>query len=178
MRLTISFLEIEKEKRELIAFLHRHNPGYPGYHDWVDRTSPEFDSGYKGAVLTHFHNELVAAVVYQPDKLISNFIEIKSARVHPEMRGRDVVPFSLKQLEVKVRDQYVGFVGDVRAENRQTLSYTSQWGFVPIMSIPLYGDGKNDVKVVKLFGRNGRKILTSPLKNRIIKVSLDQSIRN
>jgi hypothetical protein len=162
-------LQDMKQLRELVDFIHLQDLGYPGYHDWVARAESELLSGYKGAIIAYSEGRVVGNLIFQPHKALSTLLEIKNLRVHQKLRGRDFARFMLRQLEVEADGKYDAIIGDIRHEQKQIAAFANSCGFTPIATIPLYGDGKRDVVIVK-FLRKKETTLIQPLTRKIERV--------
>ena len=90
----------------LIEFMAKQALGYPNYEGWLQRSEPELQGGYKGAILGFHNSHLIGDLVYQPHKQLPQTIEIKNLRIHPKLRRRDCAHFMLRQLEVEFQQKY------------------------------------------------------------------------
>ncbi len=152
-------LQDTRQLRQLMDFIHLQDLGYPKYHDWVAKAESELLSGYKGAIIAYSSGHVVGDLIFQPHKGVSTLLEIKNLRVHPDLRGREFSRFMLRQLEVEANGRYDALIGDIREDQKQLVAFSYGWGFSPIRTVPLYGDDKKDVVIVKFL----RKRNTAPM---------------
>jgi len=156
-------LESSAQLKRLRDFLSWQDLGYPKYKEWVDKAENELKTGYKSAILGSSEGKLVADLIYQPHKNIPSLMEIKNLRVHPSFEMRYFAKFMLKQVEVDSKQNYNGLIVDTRADRLDFIKFISSCGFKRLVTLPLYGDAKQDIVFVKSFNPGENKILTSAL---------------
>jgi ribosomal protein S18 acetylase RimI-like enzyme len=74
---------------------------YPDFLDWADRTYKELKKESKRVMLALHYQNVIGAAVYQKHKKISDALEIKNLTVRPDMRGRYIASFLLRNAEVE-----------------------------------------------------------------------------
>jgi ribosomal protein S18 acetylase RimI-like enzyme len=153
-RISFNPLETEKEVRELLEFMVPLDLGYKGWNDWLGKVEAELFSGQKRAILGFseqgLSRQLVSYLIWQGHKTMKSFAEFKSARVHPEFRGRLILPFSLRQAEHEAAQAgYQYAILDARADNTKVLSTLVKSGFEINFSTNLYEPDKRDIVLVK-----------------------------
>lgn len=78
---------------------------YPDYGDWVQRVWAQLRSEEKRALIAVCRRRVVGAVVYQPHRALPGVLEVKNLTVRPDLQGRHVASFLLRNAEVEgVRD--------------------------------------------------------------------------
>lgn len=73
---------------------------YPDYYEWLQKTEAQVNSGKKRAMLAYSGREPVGTVVYQQHENRPNTVEIRNISVSPDMRGRYIGSFLLRNTEV------------------------------------------------------------------------------
>ncbi|MBU0461515.1 MAG: GNAT family N-acetyltransferase [Nanoarchaeota archaeon] len=137
----------------LVDFLAKQDLGYPHYDEWVQRAENELAAGYKVPIIAVSDGQIVGDVLYQPHKQIPRLREIKNLRVHPDLRRRDFAHFMLRQAEAEHPEQYDAIICDTRADQREIIGLLTFSGYVPVATVPLYGDDLPDVTLVKVFDK-------------------------
>ncbi len=159
-------IEAVSDIREIVNFIHNQNLGYPGYHDWVQRTEAELYYGNKQAVLAFSDASLVGDLIFQQHKRASGLLELKNLRIHPKFRMRDFARFMLKQVEVE-HGSYDALVCDVRTEQRGTIQFLESCGYVQTMVVPLYDDSL-EVVMLKVLDSSRQLSITGLAKKVIL----------
>lgn len=79
---------------------------YPDFLDWADRTYKELEKEQKRVMLALHYSNVVGVAVYQKHKKISDALEIKNLTVRPDMRGRYIASFLMRNTEVEGRKEF------------------------------------------------------------------------
>ena len=137
-------IEDEKELKLLLNFLIKQDLGYPNYEEWVQKSEYEIEKGLKIPILGLSGNELVADLIYQKHKELSNSLEIKNCRVISPLRYRDFARFMFKQVEIEAKRKYDSIVCDVRSTEIRTIEFLLNINYIPLNKKPLY-DNKLDI---------------------------------
>ncbi len=153
--------------RKLIEFMSQHPLQYPNYQDWIQRSEPEINAGYKQAILSFSDKRIVGNLLYQPHKEIASTLEIKNLRVHPGVRQRYFGIFMLKQLEVEARRRKSidTVMVDTRASQTDVLSLLQKAGFRETARAPLYDSNEEDVILTKPIHSSKTQEILLPFSN-------------
>lgn len=159
--------------KDLTDFMASQDLGYPHYDDWLQKTESQLERGEKEAILAFSDGRLVANLISQTsrDSGLGFLKEIKNARVHPEMRDRYFMKFMLRQLYKECERRYDGLIGDVRANQTETINYLIQEGFIPIAKTTLYDNIMEDITLFKPLGKEAES-LTPKIKKVIVAKSI------
>ena len=142
------FLEDEKELKQLKNFLIEQPFSYPNYEDWVERTIPEIDCGYKKTILAFSDDILAGDLIFQPHKTLSKVMELKNMRIHPDFKRRYFGFFMLRQMEAESKD-YDAITCDARSDMVNVLSLLKLCGYREISRVPLYDPNVEDIILLK-----------------------------
>lgn len=141
-------VQTSREIRQARDFLLKQDLSYAGYSSWVQRAEAELFSGYKRAALAYSNGMIVGDIVWQMHKQIPRVREIKNIRIHPDVRGRYLAHFLIKQAEVEDRQEYDSLLVDARENQQDLIGLMRDMGYRPIAILNLYDDN-NDVVLVK-----------------------------
>jgi len=72
---------------------------YPDFLGWADRAHGELRTESKRAMLAFSHGDIVGVTIYQRHKKYRDALEIKNLTVRPDMRGRYIASFLLRNTE-------------------------------------------------------------------------------
>lgn len=118
---------------------------YPDYHYWLDKAEAELANGSKRAMLAYAGREPIGAVLYQRYKEDAMSVEIKNISVSPDMRGRYIGAFMLRNTEAEaLAFDYPGsrrMVVDTKAANAGMVGFLLRQGYQPQGATDLYGLG-------------------------------------
>jgi hypothetical protein len=142
------FLEDEKELRQLKKFLVEQSFNYPNYEDWVERTIPEIDCGYKKTILAFSDDILIGDLIFQPHKTLPRILELKNMRIHQDLKRRYFGFFMLRQAEAESKN-YDAIICDTRSDRLDVLNLMKLSGYIEISRIPLYDSNVEDVVLWK-----------------------------
>ncbi len=83
---------------------------YPDFFEWADRSHQELRKGVKRAMVVLSQGNVVGVTIYQKHKNLSDTLEIKNLTVRPDVRGRHIASFLLRNTELEgiaeFRSQY------------------------------------------------------------------------
>ena len=147
VKIAVSSADSIKEIRLTVDFLAGQPLNYPKYQEWVGRAEAELFKGHKRAILAFLDGHLVADLVWQPHKQVSQLLEIKNLRVHANVRQREFGRFLLKQVETM--PGYAGIICDVQAEETGIRDFMVRCGYNIAATVPLYDSEKADLVLVK-----------------------------
>jgi ribosomal protein S18 acetylase RimI-like enzyme len=152
VKIAVTSAESIKEIRMTVDFLARQPLDYPKYQEWVGRAEAELFQGHKRALLAFLDGHLVADLVWQPHKQVSQLLEIKNLRVHPRVRQRDFGRFLLRQVETL--PGFAGIICDVRENETGIRDFMVRCGYTIAAKLPLYESTKADLILTKLISLN------------------------
>lgn len=118
---------------------------YPDYFDWLQKVETELQAERKRAIVAYSGHEPVGAVLYQRHKTRHAAVEIKNLSVSPDVRGRHVGSFLLRNAEVEA----LGFdypdcnrlVLDAKLTSTGIIAFLLKHGYQPEGVQDLYGLG-------------------------------------
>ncbi|WKZ28694.1 MAG: GNAT family N-acetyltransferase [Patescibacteria group bacterium] len=120
---------------------------YPDYDDWLGRVHAELGKQQKRAIVALDGGNVVGAVVYQRHKQQSDVLEIRNVTVRPDMRGRYVASFLVRNLEIEGLRDFPGvtrILCDAKRENREIRLFLLQHRYVVAGALDLYGLGAGE----------------------------------
>jgi ribosomal protein S18 acetylase RimI-like enzyme len=129
---------------------------YPDYEEWVEKAHAQFKSEEKRALVALSYRNVVGAVVYQRHKLIRSALEIKNITVRPDMQGRFIASFLLRNAEIEGASDFKidQVLVDAKARNMSIRAFFFQQGYRVLGSEDLYGLGAGkDLVYGKRIGR-------------------------
>ena len=173
-------VETLRDLQKGMNFIHSQDLGYPGYHDWGERAKPEIAVGKKDMILITHRGQIIGDFIGQPHKVLgaSGIYEIKNIRIHPDWRGRDLSRPLLRHVELGARLRgFQALIADYRADQMKIGNFLYAFGYVPVLSLPLYGDGNNDQVMVKFLHQQNRGFVQG-LTKRIITTTEIQAAHN
>jgi hypothetical protein len=150
-------LQDMSQLRQLIDFMASRNIRYPHFDDWLQKTDIQLERGDKQAYLAFSGRKLISNLVFQTcrDSGLGHLIEIKNAGTHPELRDRYIMKFMLRQLCKDHERRYDGIIGDIRADQTDTLSYfINEEEFMPIAKTSLYEKSMEEITIFKSLGED------------------------
>lgn len=145
---------------ELVDHLRRPRlwvPGtdYPDYGAWLERVHRQLKDESKRAILALVRGCVIGAVLYQRHKTAPWALELKNVSVAPDLRGRHVASFLLRNAEIEGRADYGSMcaVVDTKASNSAMRRFLSRNGYRASITTDLYGLGAGeDVLYAKRIG--------------------------
>lgn len=116
---------------------------YPDFDDWSEKVHAQLKSEHKRALLALSRGVVVGAVVYQRHLTELGSLEIKNVTVRPDMRGRYVARFLLRNAEIEGRADFGvrRAVLDAKASNVSLRRYVEAQGYAATAVRDLYGLG-------------------------------------
>ena len=142
------FIDDEKEIKQLRNFLLEQPFNYPNYEDWVERTIPEIDHGYKKTILAFSDDILVGDLIFQPHKTLTRIMELKNMRIHSDLQRRYFGFFMFRQAEAESKN-YDAIICDARSDRIDVLNLLKLCGYKEISRVPLYDSNVEDVVLLK-----------------------------
>lgn len=119
---------------------------YPDYDEWTDKVHRQLKTEEKRALLALHRRGVVGAVVYQRHKAVPAALEIKNITVRPDMRGRFIASFLLRNAEIEGAADYgtQEALVDAKAKNRGVRALLLQHGYRARGREDLYGLGAGE----------------------------------
>lgn len=118
---------------------------YPDYFDWLQKVETELQTEIKRTILAYSGQEPVGAVLYQRHKSRQGTVEIKNLSVSPDVRGRHVGSFLLRNAEVEALDfdypDCSRLVLDAKLSSTGIIAFLIKHGYQPEAVQDLYGLG-------------------------------------
>lgn len=116
---------------------------YPDFDDWSEKVHAQLKAEHKRALLALSHGAVVGAVIYQRHVTEPMTLEIKNVTVRPDMRGRYIARFLLRNAEIEGRADFGvrRVVLDAKASNVALRRYVEGQGYVSAEVRDLYGLG-------------------------------------
>ena len=167
-------LEDMSQLKQLIDFMATQSVNYPHYHDtWLPKAEHQLSSGEKGAYLAFKEGRFAADLVFQTcrNSGLGILIEIKNARVHPELRDRHIMKFMLRQLYRESQEKFDGVIADARANQTNTIDFLVSEGFIPVAKTTLYEDSMEEITMFRPLKANAEFLIP-----RVKKVIIAKSI--
>lgn len=129
---------------------------YPDFDAWADKVHWQLKSEEKRACIGLVAGAVVGAVIYQRHKTEPDTLEIKNVTVRPDMRGRYIANFLLRNAEIEGVRDFGGHqvIVDAKARNFAIRSYLFRNGYRVRKVEDLYGLGAGrDVVYHKAVGK-------------------------
>jgi ribosomal protein S18 acetylase RimI-like enzyme len=129
---------------------------YPDFDAWSEKVHAQLKSEEKRALIALSGGAVVGAVVYQRHRSEAGALEIKNLTVRPDMRGRFIARFLLRNAEIEGGSDYGAsrVVLDAKASNVALRTYLFGQGYAVREVVDLYGLGTGrDVVYHKRLGR-------------------------
>ena len=114
---------------------------YPDFGDWVQKVWAQLKREEKRALVGISAGRIIGAVVYQRHRELPGALEVKNLTVRPDLQGRHVASFMLRNAEVEgVRDFGVSEVlVDAKARNAAIRAFLCRNGYSVAGMLDLYG---------------------------------------
>lgn len=74
---------------------------YPDFDDWASRVDRELRKDLKRAVIATSYHDIVGVIIYQRHKKDRQAVEIRNITVRPDVRGRYLASFLLRNTEIE-----------------------------------------------------------------------------
>lgn len=116
---------------------------YPDYAEWLGKTSEELETEQKRAMIAFLGHEPVGSVVYQRHKTKPTVLEIKNISVSPDVRGRYVAGFLLRNTEIEGAKhdfpECTEIAVDTKVDNLAMTAFLMAQHYQPTVVTDLYG---------------------------------------
>lgn len=134
---------------------------YPNILDWSQKVYSELKTDLKRVMVAYYGREIVGVTVYQKHRTDDSALEIKNLTVRPDMRGRHVASFLLRNSEVEGAREYGvdKVICDAKANNFGVRGFLLSEHYQILRQTDLYGLGAGEDLIFhkKLFIPNSRK---------------------
>jgi ribosomal protein S18 acetylase RimI-like enzyme len=92
---------------------------YPDFLDWAQRVHGELKKESKRALVALAHGTVVGAAIYQRHKKQTDTLEIKNLTVRPDVRGRYIASFLMRNAEIEGAREFGAHTAlcDAKADN-------------------------------------------------------------
>ena len=116
---------------------------YPDFDAWIEKAHAELKTEQKRALLALSIGQVVGVIVYQRHHQLPNTLEIKNLTVRPDMRGRHIADFLIRNAEIEgIRDFATNrVIVDTKARNFEMRSFLLHSGYKPKAIADVYGLG-------------------------------------
>lgn len=116
---------------------------YPDFDRWVAKTHAQLKSEEKRALIALSYGNVVGAIVYQKHQSDPEALEIKNVTVRPDLQGRYVASFLLRNAELEGCRDYGSrvVVVDSKARNHAIGAFLRKNGYTARGVEDLYGLG-------------------------------------
>lgn len=124
---------------------------YPDVVDWCQKVYSELRSGTKRAMVAYYGREIAGVTIYQQYRSDPNYLEIKNLTVRPDMRGRHVASFLLRNTEVEGANEFgvEKVVCDAKVTNRSIFAFLMSEHYQVVDRTDLYGLNTGDDAIFK-----------------------------
>lgn len=114
---------------------------YPDFGDWVQKVWSQLKREEKRALIGVTAGRVVGAVVYQRHLAVPSALEVKNITVRPDLQGRHVASFLLRNAEVEGRRDYgtTEVLVDAKARNVGVRTFLLRNGYSVAGVQDLYG---------------------------------------
>lgn len=125
------------------------NNDYPNIIDWAQKVYIQLKSGSKRSMVAYYGQEIVGVTIYQKHKQDLDALEIKNITIRPDMRGRHVASFLLKNTEIEGAKEYGSKFAtcDAKVKNINILYFLKSEHYEVVRQTDLYnlGTGKDAI---------------------------------
>lgn len=114
---------------------------YPDFGDWVQKVWAQLKREEKRALVGLSGGRVVGAVVYQRHRELPGILEVKNLTVRPDVQGRHVASFMLRNAEVEGGRDYGSseVLVDAKARNLAIRAFLLRNGYSVLGTSDLYG---------------------------------------
>lgn len=114
---------------------------YPDFGDWVQKVWSQLKSEEKRALIGVAGGRVVGAVVYQRHRALPRSLEVKNLTVRPDLQGRRVASFLLRNAEVEGRRDFGSseVLVDAKVRNAAIRRFLLRNGYSVLGTSDLYG---------------------------------------
>jgi ribosomal protein S18 acetylase RimI-like enzyme len=119
---------------------------YPDFDRWAEAVHAQLKTEAKRAMVALASGVVVGAVIYQRHRTVKHALEIKNLTVRPDMRGRFIASFLLRNAEIEGSADYGVHEAlvDAKARNAGIRAHLVRHGYRVRAVQDLYGLGAGD----------------------------------
>lgn len=119
---------------------------YPDYDLWIQRVHSQLSHDKKRAMVALDRGNVMGAVVYQHHASLPGTLEIKNITVRPDVRGRHIAGFLLRNAEIEGRIDFntSRIVVDTKKSNLEMRAFLLSQRYRPICEVDLYSLSAGD----------------------------------
>jgi len=119
---------------------------YPDFSDWAEKVHGELKKEAKRALIALSEDNVVGVTIYQRHKRYKDALEIKNLTVRPDMRGRHIASFLMRNTEIEGQREFGSKYAlcDVKAENLAVRLFLMKHRYKIVRKEDLYGLGSGD----------------------------------
>ena len=113
---------------------------YPDYFDWLGKVHVELKAEVKRAMVALDHGQVCGVIIYQEHKNQKGVLELKNLTVRPDLRGRYIASFLLRNTEIEGGDEFGAdsVICDAKASNFSIGSFLLKQGYQALGQVDLY----------------------------------------
>ena len=113
---------------------------YPDHFDWLDKAHTELKTEAKRAMIALDHGQVCGVIIYQEHKTQKGVLELKNLTVRPDLRGRYIASFLLRNTEIEGGDEFGAdsVICDAKASNFSIGSFLLKQGYRALGQVDLY----------------------------------------
>lgn len=119
---------------------------YPDFEQWAQKVHGQLKSEAKRAMVALHQGNVVGAIIYQRHPTDPAVLEVRNITVRPDMQGRYVASFMLRNAEIEGRSDFGSrtVVVDAKAKNHSIRAYLFKNGYRERGVEDLYGLGAGE----------------------------------
>lgn len=119
---------------------------YPDFDAWAEKVHVQLRSEEKRAIVALASGAVIGAIIYQRHRTEPDALEVKNITVRPDVRGRYVASFLLRNAEVEGAADFGidRVLVDAKVRNLGVRAFLLQAGYAPRALMDLYGLGAGE----------------------------------
>ncbi|MFZ2664566.1 MAG: GNAT family N-acetyltransferase [Patescibacteria group bacterium] len=127
------------------------NTDYPDFLEWADKSHKELSKESKRALIALSYGNVVGVCVYQKHKRFKDTLEIKNLTVRPDLRGRYLASFLLRNTEIEGFREFKSncILCDAKANNFEVKFFLLKHKYLMAGSEDLYRLGSGEDVIYK-----------------------------
>ena len=117
------------------------NTDYPDFLNWAQKVHGELKKDVKRALIALSENNVVGVAIYQRHKRYKDALEIKNMTVRPDMRGRYIASFLMRNAEIEGQREFNSdyVLCDAKASNHPVRLFLMKHQYKIVRKEDLYG---------------------------------------
>jgi len=162
----VELIKDSEQVNQLYEFIKKMPLDYPDYNLWVEKCKRELELGNKKGLVIRDQDKIIAEMIFQPHKDDNKILEIKSARVDENYRGRGYFGIFLAEAEKYARKNGLKRIMiDCHSDQMKIVETTLKYGFSLESNEKLYNDKLESILVKDISGEEKWSILQYLQKN-------------